>query len=214
MKLKSIFAFTVLLVFSVPSLSVASSLEITYSFKGSPPKAALLYFTEDKNNKSSAVLSQNNKKFDPLLITIAKNKTLSITNNDGVDHNVYVNNKKQGVKFDIGLKKPGEVEKIPANWRKDELIRLSCKIHSKMRAWVAVIDSKYSLVSVFNKSTKSNSGNYQFTLQNIPSEFTKVKILIPSYQTVELDLKKNVTEKVPLVKRKKAKGMAQIILKP
>ncbi|MDX2471141.1 MAG: hypothetical protein QNL04_11255 [SAR324 cluster bacterium] len=201
-------------IFALPCFAFSATLSVTYSFKGKAPKAALLYFTQDKSNKSAATLSQNNKKFDPLLITIAKGKSLSITNNDGVDHNVFVNNQQQGIKFDIGLKKPGEVAKIPAQWPKDELIRLSCKIHSKMRAWVAVLDSKYSLVSRFNKSTKSKSGDYQFTLKGIPSEYTKIKILIPSYQTLDLDLTKNKLKKFPLHKRRKTKGFVQIILSP
>ena len=202
--MQKIIALLLLLCLSTPAF--AATLEVSYQFKGKAPKGAILFFPHSKGNNHPVTLKQKNKKFNPLFLTVAQNKMITILNNDSVDHNVYVMNEKQNIHFDIGLKKPGEEAKIKASWPKNQLVRLNCNIHSKMRAWVAVVDSNFNLISNFTKKNKDASGQYKSKLTKIPNKLKKLTVLIPSFKSVKVDLSKKSSQKIALIKRGKEKG--------
>jgi len=72
----------------------------------------------------------------PLFVSTPDNKLL-FRNSDSMGHNVYADDKRAGVKFDVGLMQPEAEDEISVNWDEAALVRIGCKIHPKMKAYIA-----------------------------------------------------------------------------
>jgi len=121
---------------------------------------------------------------------------LVIRNSDEVNHNVYADDAKQGVQFDIGLREPGRIDRLKANWPEGALFRLSCKIHSQMRGWVAVVSSRQAEVVSFDPRLRAKTQ----VLAGVPPQLQRLRILMPGVDPVEVNLKTDLGRELPLMK--------------
>ncbi len=80
---------------------------------------------------SSHVISQKGRAFRPAEITIARNESLTFTNEDSFIHQVYVNGM-----FDSEEKGPGEV--LNETFPRAGTFQVRCHIHPTMRLIVHV----------------------------------------------------------------------------
>ena len=174
------------------------------TFKRKAPDAAIVYLPEDNSLALSSlpVVDQKDKKFLTKIVVGEPGKNFVLKNSDSINHNIFANDKKNGVKFDIGLAEPGVVYERKIDWEKEKIVKIGCKIHPRMRAWVAPIKSKYYHVIDMQKNTKS----YEFEIKDIPENLSIVKLWLPSYDAIETSLKSKEKQSHKLMRRKKEKG--------
>ena len=148
------------------------------------------------------------KKFSaPLFVSTPDNKLL-FRNSDSMDHNVYADDKRAGVKFDVGLMQPAAEEEISVNWDEAALVRIGCKIHPKMKAYVANVPSDEFVQLDFSNKIKKR----QFVFQVNKPDGVEVKLILPRFNPVSLTLVKGQPQTVELVKGKKVKGSVTLAL--
>lgn len=171
----------------------AASLQGKLEVEGKPPEAALVYFSEDKDlaPKPQVELSQKDKEFTTKLIVGSKGSRVLLRNADVINHNIYADDKEAKAKFDVGLMAPGTITDLQIGWD-DAVIRSSCKIHPGMRAWIASISSRYYATLMFRPSQQSA----EFTIDNVPSGLSKVKIWLPNVPTKEFEIRRGESSKV------------------
>lgn len=186
----------------------ANSLEGKFKFDIKAPQVSLVYFDDDNIlNNSALSMDQKNKEFTKKMIVGSRKSSITFKNSDNVEHNIY-GSLKGKVLFDIGLTSPGSKHTKHIDWDKGNVAKLSCKIHPKMNAWVASVDTKhFSIVEFNNKREKS------FAINNIPDKLTKVKIWFPNISEQIIEIKKNEVKQVVLKKGDKSIGTLELSLK-
>jgi hypothetical protein len=191
-----------------PSHSWAWDLSGSINFKGSAPDSSLIYMPEDKTltQKDLPIIDQKDKRFTNRLLIAVPGSEFIIKNSDRISHNIFANDKKSGVKFDIGLAKPGVVLKKPISWEKGKIVKIGCKIHPKMRAWIAAIESSYFQIITKEKKKKE----YLVEIKNIPDAISQVKVWMPGYNEMIVSLKPGETVKKELQRRKRIKGTIEL----
>lgn len=187
-------------------VQAATAWELTgqLEFAGRAPASVLVYLPEDNSRQGKTTLDQKDKTFLPEVVLVAPDAPLMIRNSDEVDHNVYANDRDLGVKFDIGLRPPGSEVPLKADWPEGELVKLSCKIHPRMRAWVLSTSSGLAQNFAIPKRARS----FSFSLTNLPEGLTEVRLLIPAYRPVSVKLNPGETETAPLTRKNRSKGTA------
>jgi hypothetical protein len=206
-KTTSILASAVLsLIFVVSSFSSvdAATLKGEFVFKKKAPKAAIIWFEEDTSLKSEAVIDQKNTQFTHLLAVGPKGSNVIFKNSDSINHNIYANDKESKITFDIGLAAPGSTLKQPITWEEGKLVKISCKIHPKMIAWIGSISSNHFRVVQFKKKQKKAT----FEITGVPDNFTKVKVLMPLYNVIEAAPAPGTPVSFDLFKKQKKKSKA------
>ena len=199
---------SIILLISLSSSAQAWTLTGKLKFNRKPPDVALVYLPEDKslNLQNKAIIDQKDKKFLHKVVITKPNDTIVLKNSDSINHNIFANDRKQGVKFDIGLAEPGVTMERKADWGEDKIVKIGCKIHPRMRAWIAPIQSAYHSIVELKSSVKE----YDIKIENIPEKYTKVILWMPSYKQVDAALDKaNNTASMDLHRRKKVKGSVE-----
>ncbi|MGK0290217.1 MAG: plastocyanin [bacterium] len=179
----------------------AGTLTGKFSFKKRAPRGVLIYFSEDRSLKVAGVVDQLNTNFKQSIVISSKGSKVVFKNSDSINHNIYANDREAKVNFDIGLAPPQSTFQKKVTWNNGKLVRISCKIHPKMRAWVASISSKYSTTITFQRKQKRAS----FIISNIPDHLSKVIVWMPGYSPIEIAIKKGDTQKITLRKKRKKK---------
>lgn len=183
----------------------AWELAVHLEFAGRAPVSVVAYLPEDDSRDGSRnVLDQKDKTFIPEVVMLRPEDPLVIRNSDEVDHNVYADDRELGVKFDIGLRPPGSSVPVRADWPEGKLVKLSCQIHPRMRAWVLPISSGLARSFAVPKRARS----FDFSLKNLPERFGQVRLLVPAYEPVELMLRPGQTRTAPLTRRGRPQGTA------
>jgi len=180
----------------------------TFLFKKRTPRSALIYFPEDQSAKLQAMVDQKNTRFMQSIVLGSKGEKVLFKNSDTINHNIYVDDREAKVQFDIGLAPPGSTFEQEITWDEGTVLRLSCKIHPRMRSWVASISSPYNRVIKFKRKKKKKS----FKIINIPEHLRRVKIWIPGYDALELQLSPGKAKKVFITKKKKKRGILKLTL--
>lgn len=204
------YLFTVLVAIGL-SAYAQSTLSGEFTFAKKPPFAGLVVFGEDqsKAGKDGVVLDQKDKMFSKKIIVVPKGTAISFKNSDQIDHNIFADDKDAEVEFDVGLVTPGNAAEQKSIWPEGTVARIGCKIHPKMRSYVAVISSAYYAEVEFDTESKTAA----FTIKDVPDELTKVTVWLPRYEKVELELKKGESKTVELKKPKKTKVYGTVTLK-
>lgn len=184
------------------SYSLAGTLTGDFVFKKRPPRGALIYFMEDRSLKTETNIDQKNTAFTKTIAVGAKGSTVKFFNSDTINHNIYANDRESQVNFDIGLAPPGSSFEQKITWEEGTMVRISCKIHPKMRAWIASVPSKYHATVTFPRKTKKLS----FEITDVPDSISKIKIWMPGYNAIEVDLPKGNSKAVELKRKKKKRG--------
>ncbi len=180
----------------------AGSLAGNFAFKKKAPKGALIYFSEDQSLSTPANVDQKNTAFVESIVVGAKGNEAIFKNSDSINHNIFANDSELGVSFDIGLAPPGSEFKQPISWESGKMIRISCKIHPKMRAWVASLTSKYHHTVTFKKKQKK----VDFEIEDVPDNLSKLVVWMPGYDPIDVAIKPGETQEVKLIRKKKTRG--------
>ena len=80
----------------------AETLTADIVFDKKPPKVGVLY-VPGSGAPINGELNQQDKKFLSKMVVVSPNSTISFKNSDSVDHNIFANDMKTGVRFDVGL---------------------------------------------------------------------------------------------------------------
>ncbi|PCK09076.1 MAG: hypothetical protein COA42_05820 [Alteromonadaceae bacterium] len=188
------------------SASQAGSATLDLTFLKRPPRIGIFYAVESEASGKNAEIDQIAKKFTSTINVADTTGELVFDNSDSVDHNIYANDTRNQVQFDIGLMSPGHKVNIPLNWKEDTLVRIGCKIHPKMRTYVANINSaSYSILNFKDKNPK-----HTFTLDNIGSHVKELAVLFPGYDLIKVTINSGQSSTVTVTKKGKEKASATI----
>ena len=181
----------------------ADVLQGEFIFRGKTPEVALVYFSED-NSLSAAtevILDQKDKEFIQKLIVGTKGSKVVFQNSDTINHNIFADDKSADVKFDVGLISSGGSTPHEIDWE-DKVVRCGCKIHPKMRSWIASISSRYYKIIEFNHDEKS----YKFEINDVPTQLTRVAIWMHRYGTLEATLTDGAVTTLPIKRKDEVVG--------
>jgi plastocyanin len=186
--------------------SVANATEITLngsiSFSGNPPLAALIYVPGKPSQTQSPKIDQVGKQFTESIVVSTPGAEVLFKNSDVVEHNVFANDAKHNAKFDVGLMLSGGEKYIPVNWDAGSMIRVGCKIHPRMRTYIATVNASFNRVINFSNAQKT----FPLNLAGIPAGSQKLIIQIPKYDEIKLDLSKADSWTVAITKNGKQRG--------
>lgn len=201
--MKMLIAFV--FVFSSQVLA-ATSIQGTVTFLAKPPLVGIVYLPTKEQLKNSPSVDQIGKQFTEKMLVIPSNSSIKFKNSDDVDHNVFANDRKQNAKFDIGLMSPGDERNIMIDWKENSIVRVGCKIHPKMRTYLATLNTPYFRVLEFDK----NRQKYRFEIENIPDGATTVILNIPKYTLVKIDISQGKSWEVPILKKGNVRGSIEV----
>lgn len=100
-------------------------------------------------------LKQRSKIFEPSVMAVTVNSTVSFPNLDQFYHNVFSYSKAK--KFDLGKYKQGQTRFV--TFDKPGIVQVFCEIHYSMRAYVHVVETPLFAVS---------DDNGAFSIKNVP----------------------------------------------
>ena len=183
------------------------TLKMSFSFKKKPPSVALVYFGGHSDEAHVAHVDQKDQQFSSKLYVGSKGSSIKLKNSDGIDHNIYANDKDTGVKFDIGLAKPGAELSQELSWDEGKVVKIRCMIHPKMMAYVASIRSKHYKIIEFSKKEKKKA----LTLDGLPYKNQDVNIWMPKYDPIILK-STMLGQPIPLIRKGKEKGTVTLSL--
>ncbi|WP_373097593.1 hypothetical protein [Zhongshania sp.] len=172
------------------------------SFTGNPPPAALIYVPGKALKAPEPEIDQVDKQFTKSIVVGAPGSTVLFKNSDQVEHNVFANDSKHKAKFDVGLMQTGGKKAISVDWEADAMIRVGCKIHPRMRAYIATVDARFHQVIEFNAEQKV----FPINLKNIPAGSKKLVINIPKYDEIILELGNENQWSAAITKKGKKRG--------
>jgi hypothetical protein len=144
------------------------------------------------------VIAQKGKRFVERFVVSIPKAEVAITNMDKTKHNIYSEDKENGISFDMGEAEPGVTRMKEIDWDGGKIVRIGCKIHPKMRAWIATIDSNYS--QAIKKKRKMKT--YAFDIKGIPDSLEKVRIWVPEYGEILASLESATTLNLEEPRRK------------
>jgi plastocyanin len=93
------------------------------------------------------------KRFDPHVLAVPRNASVSFPNADAIYHNVFSLSPGNG--FDLGLYKKGTARSVV--FRNPGLVRVYCNIHPDMTAYVVVVDGSALAVTAPDGSYRIGS---------------------------------------------------------
>ena len=181
----------------------ADTLQGEFTFHKKAPEAALVYLPEDTGLSPDVepVLDQQEKTFIPPLVVGTKGSKVIFQNSDSVSHNIFADDKEANVKFDVGLINTGGQASQEIHWE-NTVVRGSCKIHPKMRAWIASIASRYYEVIDFEEQENS----FKFTMNTFPKEYSNVAVWMNRYEKIETALKKGESKTIQIKQKDEVVG--------
>ena len=182
----------------------AGTLTGKFTFTEIPASVALVYFADDhSSSKSSAIeVDEKDKKFMRKLVVGSNGTEITFKNSDNLEHNIYANDLKTKVNFDVGLIAPGNDSKVVMNWKEGEIIRVGCKIHPKMEAYIANISSTHYAIVEFTSTDK----NQAFKIDNVPDNISHVRVWFPKHDPIESIAIKGTKQQVDIIKNIKVVG--------
>ena len=189
-------------------LSMAETLTGEFVFTKKAPKTGLIYFSEDQSlsEDRQTIIDQIDKQFTERLAVGRQGSSIVFRNSDSIDHNIFANDLNAEVDFDVGLVEPESESVIPMEWEDGKVVRIGCKIHPRMRSYIANISSAYYQIMPFKKGKTS----YEVSIDKIPSEFTKITVWMPRYDPIELTLPQGESKEIELIKKGKIRGTLRL----
>ena len=199
-----IFSCRFLLLLSLAAPAEADTLIGNFSFQVAPPAVALIYFSEDHSLPMSLHIEvdQRDKNFVEKMVVGAKGTEILFKNSDSVAHNIYANDPKSQVNFDAGLVPPGRSSNLKMDWEEGQVVRIGCKIHPKMQAYIANISSSHYAIVAFKPSDRKAG----FRIEKVPEGLSRIRVWFPKHESVEIDLKKGSSITVRVSKSGKKDG--------
>ena len=184
------------------SFSFADVINGEIVFDKRPSKAGVFYEYMDNFSKIKGEINQKNKKFIQKIGVASHQGILELHNNDEFEHNIFANDIKHNVKFDIGLMSPGSNKSLQTDWQPNTLVRIGCKIHPKMRSYIANIPSDNFVSFEFDKKQKQ----VPIELKNISKSAKRFIFLLAGMENTEIIILKGETKSFDVVKKGKKAG--------
>lgn len=188
------------------SYTLAKNISGTISFIKKPPMVGIAYIPSEASNSLKAEIDQLDKQFTAKMVVAKPGDSVTFKNSDNVDHNVFANDIKQSAKFDVGLMYPGGEKQVLVNWQENSIVRVGCKIHPKMRTYLAAIDTPYHEIIEFRKDKKT----YAISIADVPESAQTLLFEIPKYDAVTIDLSTGSTWTADITKKGKLRGQITI----
>ncbi len=188
------------------SRSWANDISGTISFDKQVSHAGLIFISGKANKLINGKIDQKDKSFTANIAVTSPNSTFNFINSDNINHNIYANDSKRGITFDIGLMEPGTTSSVDIDWKPDTLTKISCKIHPKMRAYIANINASHHQIIEFNKSQK----DYSFDFTGITEPNVEVVLLMPGYTPIKVTLNEGDHTSVEILRRNNRRGQINL----
>lgn len=210
MKTKQLNFTLILTLFSLTlgfsAATTADEIKGKLSFVKRPAFTGVIYVPANGSKDKKPLIDQQGKAFTTKVAVGSPNNVITFKNSDTFDHNIYASDRKQNVKFDVGLMTPNNSTELAMDWTDDSLIRIGCKIHPKMRSYIANINSDYFHAFEFQKKVK----DYEFSIKDVPSDKSQVVLMMPKYPPQKIELKKGENKTVEIVRKGKVKATLEI----
>lgn len=184
----------------------ADTITAELAFTKRPPFAGVIYLIDSKTSSTQITIDQKGKQFTKKLQVGSSGQQIKFNNSDEVEHNIFTNETRYSANFDVGLMAPGATSEVELNWQENSIVRIGCKIHPKMRAYIANILSNYYQVLDFEKKKK----NYQIQINDVPKTLTTMNLLMPGYKSMEFELQPGESKEVPISKKGKQRGTLKL----
>ncbi len=189
----------------------AATLEGTFTFeKAAPAGLAVWVPGVTKEHPAAAVLNQIDKQFVPVVLFARPGSVVTLRNSDQLQHNAFVTDKAAGVALDTGLNQPGADQSMNVSWPAGTAVRVGCKIHPQMQAWIIAIDSDAWVMPV----AQAVGTPIPFTLPELPAACPQVKVWTSRSGVVTLDLPATGAATGELVFAGKVIGTVAVHLSP
>lgn len=172
------------------------------TFVKRPPFTGILYVVDGGKASQSPTIDQKDKAFTTAIAVGHPGDTITFSNSDSFEHNIYASDKKQKVKFDVGLMSPNNKTEMQMDWNNNTLVRIGCKIHPKMRGYIANIDSSVYHAFEFERKVKE----YDIKIDNVPADKTALELMLPKYPNNQIELKKGETKTIDIKRKGKVKA--------
>lgn len=176
------------------------------TFLKKPAFTGILYVPSAKGSHKKPNIDQKDKAFTTPIAVGSPSDIITFKNSDTFDHNIYASDRKQNVKFDVGLMTPNNETDLNIDWTQDSLVRIGCKIHPKMRSYIANINSDHFYSFEFKKKVKE----YTFSISDVPSDKNQVVLMMPKYKPQTIEIKKGESKTVEIKRKGKVKGSIEI----
>ena len=199
---------------SLPAFS--DTITATITFPKRPPKVGLLYISDDKSgaNAKGPTIDQQNKEFISPLFVGPKDSEITFQNSDDISHNVYADDRENGVKFDLGISEASSKfsRKVKISWDEGKIVKVACKIHPRMHTWVASLSTSHYQVVKFDRKKKGAS--FEVKLKDVPSTLEKISLWLPKFESQSIAVKTGETKVADLIRKGKVKGSIKIVRTP
>lgn len=180
----------------------AGSIEGKITFDSKPPFAGLFYFRDKGAKGGKFDIDQKDKEFVQKVFPVTVGSKVEFHNSDNMDHNIYASSMEDNIKFDIGILPPGANQVADnASWKEDSVFRIGCKIHPKMKAYIANIPSSHYAAIDFDKQAE-----HSFKINNVPADQTTLVVWMPKYDDIEINIKPGEEKTVELLRSGKVRG--------
>lgn len=194
-----------LLIFLSCTHAFAGEITGTLSFLKKAPFVGVIYVVDNKSGPQKVTVDQKNKKFTKKLAVVGPGGSLKFTNSDDFQHNIFANDPATGVKFDVGLMETGQSSDISVDWDKSTLTRVGCKIHPRMRTYIANIPSDTYQILDFEK--KQNDYSIKLAINNTTNN---IVLMIPKYDKLEFTLAPGEKKTLEVTRKGKKKASLTI----
>ncbi len=201
-KLKT-FVVAVFASWITPLLS-AGEISGTFVFESRKPFVALVYLADDKSGAKEICgpLDQKNKEFSSRLIIGREGSEINFKNSDEMNHNIFANDTRKGIQFDVGLLSPGSESNATINWEEGHVVRVGCKIHPKMRSYIANINSSYAAIIEFDSEDPETT----FTISGLPDDVKEIVVWFPRMENLSFVLSKGDSKNMDIIRNDRKYG--------
>ncbi len=172
------------------------------NFDKRPAKAGVIYEVKHNYQTVNSAINQQSKQFTEMIGVSSHQGKLSLLNNDEFEHNIFANDIKQNIQFDVGLMSPGSKQEIVADWQTNTVVRIGCKIHPKMRSYIANIPSDNYASFEFDKKQQSTP----FELNEIAGDSNQFILLLAGMDNTEVTIAKGETKTIDILRKGQKKG--------
>lgn len=190
----------------------ADRLVAELAFERRPPIAGLIYLPSPRGvaPQVKVEIDQKNKEFTRNLAVASPQSKLVFLNSDDYDHNIYASDGQIGVHFDFGLMPKGTEFSRKVDWPTDNLLRIGCKIHPRMRMYVANVTALAQHVFEFERDSLS----YRAELDIPPGYGGPVRLMLAGYDDVEAVLPNGPVVEIALQRKGRPDGTLKLSRKP
>jgi len=171
-------------------------------FNKKAPFSGVLFVKQNESGSAEASMDQLDKQFTKKVSVGAPDSKVTFKNGDDFDHNIFANDLANKISFDIGLMPSGQTSELKMDWLPDTIVRIGCKIHPKMRSYIANVNSDYYQAFEFQKKIKT----YPVNILEVPAHNRDIVLMIPKYEQLTLNLMQGESKTVDIVKKGKVKG--------